>query len=71
MTRIIGSSRARWISMMALVWTFAGWYAGAMSQEGSPPVPPVDAIPRRPSRLRMPSKSYSIASGKWSNVSIR
>ena len=71
MTRIIDSSRARWISMMTLVWTLAGWCAGAMGQEGSPPIPPVDALPRRPFRLRTPSKSYSIASAEWSNVSTR
>ncbi len=45
MTRIIGSSRARWISMMTLVWTLAGWRAGASGQEGSTPIPPVDALP--------------------------
>ena len=43
MTRIIESGRLRWISMVILGWTLAGWYAGAMGQEGSPSVPPVDA----------------------------
>ena len=32
--------------MVILCWTFAGWCAGAMGQEGSPSVPPVDALPR-------------------------
>ncbi len=31
--------------MMTLAWTLAGWCAGAMGQEGSPPIPPVDALP--------------------------
>ena len=72
MTRIIDSSRTRWISMMTLVWAIAGWCAGAMGQEGSPPVPPVDALPTD-GRLAfgLPSKSYSIASAEWSNVSTR
>ena len=46
MTRIIESGRLRWISMVILGWTLAGWCAGAMGQEGSPSVPPVDALPR-------------------------
>ena len=45
MTRIIGSSRARWISMMTVVWTLAGWCAGAMGQGESPSIPPIDAPP--------------------------
>jgi phosphate-selective porin OprO and OprP len=45
MTRIIESSRARWISMMTLAWTLPGWCTGAMGQEGSPAIPPVDALP--------------------------
>jgi phosphate-selective porin OprO/OprP len=45
MTRTIESSRARWISTMTLVWTLAGWCAGAMGQGGSSPVPPIDALP--------------------------
>ncbi len=31
--------------MMTLAWTLAGWCAGAMGQGGSPPIPPVDALP--------------------------
>ncbi len=45
MTRLIDFSRARWISLMTLVWTLAGWCAGAMGQGGSPPIPRVDALP--------------------------
>ena len=45
MTRIIDSSRARWISMTTLVWTLAGWCSGAMGQGVSPASPPVDALP--------------------------
>ncbi len=45
MTRTIDSSKARWISMMTLVWTLASWCSGAMGQGGSPPVPPIDALP--------------------------
>ncbi len=44
--RIIESSRLPWILMLILCWTFAGWYAGAMGQEGSPPVPQASALPR-------------------------
>jgi phosphate-selective porin OprO/OprP len=32
--------------MVILGWTLAGWHAGAIGQEGSPPVPPVDPLPR-------------------------
>ncbi len=45
MVRIIDSGRSRWLSMMTLVWTLAGWCGGAMGQGGSPPIPPVDALP--------------------------
>jgi hypothetical protein len=45
MTRII-ESRARWISMITLAWALGGWHTGAMAQEGSPPVPPLDPLPR-------------------------
>ena len=71
MMRIIESFRLRWIWMVILCWTFAGWYAGAMGQEGSPSVPQADALPGRPFRPRMPTKSCSIASSRWSNVSTR
>ena len=46
MMRIIDSGRLRWISMVILGWMLADWPAGAMGQEGSPPVPPADALPR-------------------------
>ncbi len=46
MMRIIESFRLRWIWMVILCWTFAGWYAGAMGQEGSPSVPKASALPR-------------------------
>lgn len=46
MTRIIDSGRFRWISMVILGWTLAGWYAGAVAQEGSPSVPSANALPR-------------------------
>ena len=45
MVRIIDSSRTRWISMMTLVWTLAGWCAATMGQGVLPPIPPVDAPP--------------------------
>src|ERR1700744_5183144 len=45
MTRIIGSGKARWFSMMTLAWTLTGWCTSAMGQVGSPSVPPVDALP--------------------------
>jgi len=46
MMRSIESFRLRWIWMVILCWTFAGWYAGAMGQEGSPSVPQASALPR-------------------------
>jgi phosphate-selective porin OprO and OprP len=45
MTRTIDSSKARWISMMTVVGTLAGWCAGAMGQGESPSVPPIDTLP--------------------------
>ena len=44
--RIIESGRLRWLSMAIIGWTLAGWYAGAMGQEGSPSVPQASALPR-------------------------
>ena len=44
---------------------------GAMGQEGSPPFRRSTPFHRRPFRLRNPSKSYSIASAEWRNVSTR
>src|SRR5262249_31813995 len=46
MMRIIGPGRIRWISLVILGWTLAGRSAGAMGQEGSPPVPTGDPLPR-------------------------
>ena len=46
MMRTFESGRLRWISMAIMGWTVAGWHGGAMGQEGSPPVPPVDPLPR-------------------------
>jgi phosphate-selective porin OprO and OprP len=43
--RVIESGRLRWISMIVVGSTFAGWHAGAVAQEGSPLVPPIDALP--------------------------
>jgi phosphate-selective porin OprO and OprP len=45
MARIIESGGLRWFSMLFLGWALAGWCAGALGQEGSPSVPPVDALP--------------------------
>jgi hypothetical protein len=46
MAGIIDPGRMRWISMAILSGTIAGWCTGAIGQEGSPPVPIVDALPR-------------------------
>ena len=46
MTRIIGSCKLRWISMVIVGWMLAGWCTDAPGQDGSSSVPPVDALPR-------------------------
>jgi phosphate-selective porin OprO/OprP len=43
--RITESGSRRWISTAIIGWTLAGWHAGAMGQEGSPPIPAVAPIP--------------------------
>ncbi len=46
MMRIIEPGRLPWVSSAIMGWTLAGWHAGAMGQEGSPSIPPIDPLPR-------------------------
>src|SRR5437773_652648 len=46
MIRINESGSLRWISMVILGWTIAGWYAGALGQETPPSIPPIAGPPR-------------------------